>query len=198
MHTWTESVDHLASLLTLVRTRFGENLENAAQACARQLAGGGRIYFMGNGGSAADAIHWAGELMGRFRFNRQAIPAYALMENPAYLTAAANDTGYDSVFARQTAALVVDGDVLVAISTSGDSPNVVTAVEAVAGRRVLKLGFTGEGGGRLGPLCDFLFDVPSHDTPRVQEVHALAGHFLCERIEALLFPGGTSRPAECF
>ncbi len=198
MPTWTESVDQLTSLLATVRARFGKNLEDAAQACARRLADGGRIYFMGNGGSAADALHWAGELMGRFRFNRRAIPSYALMENPAYLTAAANDTGYDSIFARQTAALVVDGDVLVAISTSGDSPNVVTAVEAVAGRSVLKLGFTGEGGGRLGPLCDYLFDVPTHDTPRVQEVHALAGHFLCERIEALLFPGGTFPPAKCF
>lgn len=181
----TAAVD-LEILLRDAVDRFGDTVEDTAREIARRVRAGGRVYLMGNGGSAADALHWAGELMGRFRLNRPAIPAFALADNPALLTATANDLGYDRVFAHQLLTLAGPLDVVVAISTSGNSPSVVAALEAVAGVPCLKVGFTGRGGGDLGPLCDVLFDVDSTDTPRVQEIHELLGHVLCERIEALL------------
>lgn len=176
----------LETLLRDAVDRFGDTVEETAEEIARRVRAGGRVYLMGNGGSAADALHWAGELMGRFRLNRPAIPAFALADNPALLTATANDLGYDRVFARQLHTLAGPLDVVVAISTSGNSPSVVAALEAVAGVPCLKVGFTGRGGGDLGPLCDVLFDVDSTDTPRIQEIHEVLGHVLCERLEALL------------
>ncbi|MBP7865619.1 MAG: SIS domain-containing protein [Acidobacteria bacterium] len=176
----------LECLLRDAVDRFGDTVEETAREAARRVRKGGRVYLLGNGGSAADALHWAGELMGRFRLDRPGIPAFALAGNPALLTATANDMGYDRVFARQLLTLAGPNDVVVAISTSGNSPNVVAALEAVAGVPCLKVGFTGRGGGDVGPLCDVLFDVDSTDTPRIQEIHEVLGHVFCERLEALL------------
>ena len=162
-------------------------IEEVVRDTVVRLRRGGRIYLLGNGGSAADALHWAGELMGRFLVNRPGIPAVALVDNPSVLTAVANDLGYEAIFARQLDTLARPDDVVFAISTSGASPNILAALRAVEGRGCLRVGFTGAGGGVLGPLVDVLFDVPSRSTPRIQEVHALLGHILCELIEAEMY-----------
>jgi D-sedoheptulose 7-phosphate isomerase len=176
----------LECLLRDAVDRFSDSVEETAREAARRVRAGGRVYLLGNGGSAADALHWAGELMGRFRLDRPGIPAFALADNPALLTATANDLGYHRLYARQLLTLAGPNDVVIAISTSGNSPNVVAALEAVSGVPCLKLGFTGRGGGDVGPLCDVLFDVDSTDTPRIQEIHEVLGHVFCERLEALL------------
>lgn len=166
----------------------------AAQATEISIAAlraGRKLLFCGNGGSAADAQHWAGELVSRFHYDRPGLPAIALTTDSSILTAIGNDYGYDRVFARQVEALGVAGDVLVAISTSGHSPNVVAAIEAARARGLATIGFTGQGGGRMAALCDVCIRIPSASTPRIQEGHEVLGHALCALIEATLFP----RPA---
>jgi D-sedoheptulose 7-phosphate isomerase len=166
----------------------------AAQATAISIAAlraGRKLLFCGNGGSAADAQHWAGELVSRFHYDRPGLPAIALTTDSSILTAIGNDYGYDRVFARQVEALGVAGDVLVAISTSGNSPNVVAAIEAARAQGLATIGFTGQGGGRMAALCDVCIRIPSTSTPRIQEGHEVLGHALCALIEATLFP----RPA---
>lgn len=160
-----------------------EPLARIARAAVQTLRRGGVLYLMGNGGSAADACHIATELVGRFKRNRAAIPAVALGTNVQLLTALANDFGYEEAFARQVDALVRKGDLVIAISTSGSSPNILRAVERARGKGAMIVGFTGATGGKLRGLVDLLLDVPSDDTPRVQECHLLAGHILCEIIE---------------
>jgi D-sedoheptulose 7-phosphate isomerase len=169
---------------------FPERLEQVVRETVDRLRRGGRIYLLGNGGSAADALHWAGELMGRFGFDRPGIPALALVDNPSVITAVANDLGYEAVFARQLDTLARLEDVVVAISTSGNSPNVLAALQAIEGRGCLRVGLTGAGGGAMAALVDVLFDVPSRSTPRIQEIHALLGHILCELIESELYGKG--------
>ena len=178
--------DHLR-LAEEARTLFAGRLARAVDETVARLQKGGRIYLLGNGGSAADALHWAGELMGRFLVNRPGIPALALVDNPSVLTAVANDLGYDAIFLRQLDTLARPDDVVFAISTSGTSPNVLAALRAVEDRGCFRVGFTGSGGGEMGPLVDLLFDVPSRSTPRVQEVHSLLGHILCELIESEMY-----------
>lgn len=166
----------------------------AAQATEISIAAlraGRKLLFCGNGGSAADAQHWAGELVSRFHYDRPGLPAIALTTDSSILTAIGNDYGYDRVFARQVEALGVAGDVLVAISTSGNSPNVVAAIEAARAQGLATIGFTGQGGGRMAALCDVCIRIPSTSTPRIQEGHEVLGHALCALIEATLFP----RPA---
>jgi D-sedoheptulose 7-phosphate isomerase len=166
----------------------------AAQATEISIAAlraGRKLLFCGNGGSAADAQHWAGELVSRFHYDRPGLPAIALTTDSSILTAIGNDYGYERVFARQVEALGVAGDVLVAISTSGNSPNVVAAIEAARGQGLATIGFTGQGGGRMAALCDVCIRIPSTSTPRIQEGHEVLGHALCALIEATLFP----RPA---
>lgn len=166
----------------------------AAQATEISIAAlraGRKLLFCGNGGSAADAQHWAGELVSRFHYDRPGLPAIALTTDSSILTAIGNDYGYDRVFARQVEALGVAGDVLVAISTSGNSPNVVAAIEAARGQGLATIGFTGQGGGRMAALCDVCIRIPSTSTPRIQEGHEVLGHAVCALIEATLFP----RPA---
>lgn len=168
---------------------FASQLERVALETARRVRAGGRIYVLGNGGSAADALHWTGELLGRFRLTRPGIPAIALVDNPALLTAVANDLGYEQIFARQLEALTRPADAVWAISTSGTSPNVVAALQAIRDRGCFRVGFSGEGPHELAGLVDELFAVPSRSTPRIQEIHALLGHALCELIEAELYGG---------
>jgi D-sedoheptulose 7-phosphate isomerase len=143
-----------------------------------------KILLCGNGGSAADAQHLAGELVGRFLCKRPPLPALALSVNTSVLTAVGNDYGFEEVFARQVAALGQPGDVLVAISTSGDSSNVLRAAEAAKAKGMKVIGLTGADGGKLKDLCDFCLCVPSTSTPRIQEMHILIGHIICQLVEA--------------
>ncbi|CAN5708532.1 D-sedoheptulose 7-phosphate isomerase [soil metagenome] len=150
---------------------------------------GNRVYFCGNGGSAADAQHLAAEFSGPFyNRGRRALPAEALHCNTSYLTAAANDYDYNSVYARLVEGIMNPGDILIGMSTSGNSGNVVKAFEAARTRGVITVGMTGQGGGKMKELSDHLFNVPSSTTPRIQEVHMLAGHIICEIVEAKMFP----------
>lgn len=160
----------------------------AARMCCDALRSGGKVMFAGNGGSAADAQHWAAELVSRFNYDRPGLAAIALTTDTSALTAIGNDYGYEFSFSRQVEAIGRRGDVLIAISTSGNSPNVLKAVEAAKSHGIHVIGFTGQAGGRLLSGCDLCFQVPSSATPRIQEGHEFLGHMLCQLIEAGMFP----------
>ncbi|MHB1897473.1 MAG: D-sedoheptulose-7-phosphate isomerase [Metallibacterium sp.] len=151
------------------------------------LRTGNKLLFAGNGGSAADAQHWAGELVSRFYFDRPGLSAIALTTDTSILTAIGNDYGYDYVFARQIEALAHAGDVFFAISTSGNSKNILRAIEAARARGVRTIGFTGQSGGAMAEHCALCFKVPSDETPRIQEGHEFIGHLLCGLIEHEMF-----------
>lgn len=144
---------------------------------------GGKVVLFGNGGSAADAQHLAGELVGQFAPKRQALPAIALTTNTSILTAVANDYGYDAVFSRQVEALVNEKDVVVGISTSGNSPNVIEAIKLAKTKGAKTIGLTGGNGGKLAEVADLVLIVPSDSTPRIQEAHITIGHIVCELVE---------------
>jgi len=146
-----------------------------------------KILFCGNGGSAADAQHIAAELSGRFYLDRKPLFAEALHVNTSFMTAVANDYGFEKAYARMVQASGRQGDLLFAISTSGNSPNIIQAVRAAKLQQMLVVGLTGATGGKLASLCDYLLNVPSADTPRIQEAHILLGHILCELVEEALF-----------
>ena len=154
------------------------------------LARGNKLLICGNGGSAADAQHWAGELVSRFHYDRPGLPAIALTTDSSILTAIGNDYGYERVFARQVEALGAAGDVLWGISTSGRSPNVLAAIRAARAKGLVTVGFTGAGPGaaEMAALCDPCLRVPATETPRIQEGHEVAGHTICAMIERRLFP----------
>lgn len=158
-------------------------LEAIAQSMAATLRIGGKILWCGNGGSAADCQHLAAEIVGRFRRERRGLASIALTTDTSILTAVANDYGYEMVFSRQVEALANSGDLLVGISTSGNSKNVVNALEAARARGVVTVAFTGSGGGKLATMADHLLAVASRDTARIQEAHILAGHMLCDWVE---------------
>ncbi len=144
---------------------------------------GGKVVLFGNGGSAADAQHLAGELVGQFKLKRQALPAIALTTNTSVLTAVANDYGYDAVFSRQVEALVNEKDVVIGISTSGNSPNVIEAIKLAKTKGAKTIGLTGGNGGKLAEVADLALIVPSDSTPRIQEAHITIGHIVCELVE---------------
>lgn len=148
---------------------------------------GRRLYFCGNGGSAADAQHLAAELSGRFYMNRKALPAEALHCNTSYLTAVANDFSYDLIYSRLVEGIMEKGDALLGFSTSGNSANIVAAFESARKIGIHTIGFTGSNGGKLKDLSDYLFNMPSDDTPRIQESHILVGHIICQLVEAKYF-----------
>ncbi len=162
---------------------FLDAVEAAAALAIDALRGEGGVYLLGNGGSAADAQHWTAELVGRYLTEREPLNVHALTVNSSNFTALVNDYPADRVFERQVRAHVRAGDLLVAISTSGNSPNVLRAVEAAQARGAKVVGVTGKGGGKLAPLCDVAFVAPSDDTPRIQEMHLLFGHLWCELVE---------------
>lgn len=147
------------------------------------LASGHKIMFCGNGGSAADSQHWAAEIVGRFQKERKGMPAIALTVDTSILTAIANDYGYDRIFARQVEALGSTGDVLVAVSTSGNSANVLAAVAEAKSKGIKTIGMTAAGGGKMAEVCDVCLVIPDKVTARAQEVHGLIGHILCEIVE---------------
>jgi D-sedoheptulose 7-phosphate isomerase len=156
-----------------------------AQKCTASLRAGGKIVFFGNGGSAADALHLAAELVVKLRDDRRALAALALTANPSILTAAGNDYGFELVFARQIESLVSPQDVLVALSTSGNSANILRAVDAGRARGAFVAALTGETGGALASKVDLLLNVPSRDPQRIQEAHITVGHIACSLIEQL-------------
>ena len=160
-----------------------ELLEQIARIMAAALHRGNQILWCGNGGSAADSQHLAAEIVGRFRRERNGLPSIALTTDTSILTSIANDYGYEAVFARQVQAVGKAGDVLVGISTSGNSRNVICALEMARAHGLTTVAFTGEDGGRMAALADHLFAVASRDTARIQEAHILAGHMICDWLE---------------
>ncbi len=164
-----------------------EKIQQVVDDIVGAFKAGKRVYFAGNGGSAADAQHLAAEFSGRFYTDRHALPAEALHCNTSYLTAVANDYSYDEVYARLIRGIANPGDVLIGLSTSGNSGNIVRAFEAARKKNVITIGFTGESGGKMKDLSDYLFNVPSTDTPRIQESHILLGHIICELVEQEYF-----------
>ena len=159
-----------------------------AEKSAAALRSNGKLIFFGNGGSASDALHLTAELVVRLRENRPGLPALALSANPSVLTAAANDFGFEQIFARQIESLASEADVLVALTTSGTSPNIIKAVEAGRARGSYLVALTGETGGALAGQVDLLLNVPSRDAQRIQESHITIGHIVCALTEQLLFP----------
>lgn len=164
-------------------------VEVAAETCIAALRNGCKIMIAGNGGSAADAQHIAGEFVSRFNFDRPGLPAIALTTDTSILTAIGNDYGYEKLFARQVQAHAHKGDVFIAYSTSGKSPNVILALEEARHRGVVCIGMTGNRSGNMKDLCDLYLDVPSSDTPKIQEGHAVLGHILCGLVERGIFGG---------
>lgn len=173
--------------LILSDNAFVQRLSNAVDICVKSLKSGGRVWFAGNGGSAADAQHLAAELSGRFYLDRPPLPAEALHVNSSFLTAVANDHGYEKVYSRLLQGCAHAGDVLVAISTSGNSENIIEAAKMAKSLNLNVIAFTGNTGGVLRDYCDLLLNVPCDDTPRIQESHIMIGHILCENIERELF-----------
>jgi D-sedoheptulose 7-phosphate isomerase len=159
----------------------------AAEASIRALQAGNKVLLAGNGGSAADAQHIAGEFVSRFAFDRPGLPAIALTTDSSILTAIGNDYGYDKLFARQIQAHARSGDVFIAYSTSGTSANIVAALQEARSRGLVCIAMTGNRGGAMKALCDHYLDVPSADTPKIQEGHAVLGHILCGLVERALF-----------
>jgi D-sedoheptulose 7-phosphate isomerase len=163
-------------------------IETVARRGADALSAGGTILLAGNGGSAADAQHLAAELVGRFAYDRPGLAAIALTTDTSALTAIGNDYGFDRLFSRQIEAIGRRGDLLIAMSTSGRSPNILAALEAARTRGIVTVGLTGQTADRMTACCDHLLAMPSNDTPRIQEAHILVGHILCGLIEQLLHP----------
>ena len=163
------------------------NIELAIVAIKDSIQSGNKILFCGNGGSAADAQHLAAEFSGRFYIDRKALPAEALHCNTSYLTAVGNDYGYDFVYSRLIEGIGNEGDILVGISTSGNSKNILNAFTMARSLGMKVIAFTGESGGKMKECCDILLNIPSSDTPRIQEAHILIGHIICENVESILF-----------
>lgn len=181
--------DNIFTKQTLFQKQTIDLIEEIGTKLASIIENGGKIMFCGNGGSAADSQHLAAELVVRLRssFERPAIPAIALTVDTSILTAGGNDYGFDYVFSRQVQALGNSKDALVAISTSGNSLNVIKAIEAAKAKNIFVVGFLGGNGGKIKEMCDISFIAPSNNTARIQETHILVGHILCEIIEESLF-----------
>ncbi len=165
-----------------------KTIETAANRIIDAYRSGGKVLLCGNGGSAADAQHLAAELSGRYYFDRPPLYAEALQVNTSYITAVANDYSYDEIFARYIEGAGRKGDILIGITTSGNSANIVKAVEAAKAKGMHTIGMTGNTGGKLKKSVDILINVPSDDTPRIQEAHIMIGHIICEIVEKTLFP----------
>lgn len=163
-------------------------IEQVAVQLSTSFLEGNKLFLCGNGGSAADAQHLAAEFSGRFYYDRPPLPAEAMHVNTSYLTAVANDYGYDKVYARYLESSAIQGDFLIGLSTSGNSENIVQAFKKAKELGVKIIAFTGKGGGKMAEYADYLIEIPSTDTPRIQECHMLIGHILCEWVESSVFP----------
>lgn len=162
-------------------------IEQVTNVIATAFVAGNKVLFCGNGGSAADAQHLAAEFSGRFYSDRDPLPSEALHCNSSYITAVANDFGYDVVYSRMVKGMGKPGDVLVSLSTSGNSVNIINAIEEAKKIGMINVGLSGEGGGKMKNTCDYLINVPSTDTPRIQESHIMIGHIICQLVEERLF-----------
>lgn len=171
------------------RTEFIAAIVDIAAAIERSLRGGGKVMLAGNGGSAGDAQHIAGEFLSRLNFDRAPLPAIALTTDTSVLTAVGNDYGYEKVFERQVLGIGRTGDVLVAISTSGRSPNILRALEAARSRDIVTVGFCGGDPRDMGPLCSLVLRAPSAQTPLIQQMHLTAAHVVCGLVERAMFGG---------
>jgi D-sedoheptulose 7-phosphate isomerase len=160
---------------------------NSIDVIVNAFQNGNKVMFCGNGGSAADAQHLAAELSGRFYKDRKALPSDALHCNTSYLTAVANDYSYDVVYSRLVDGTMNKGDILIGLSTSGNSKNIINAFKTAKEKRIITIALTGKSGGNIGTLADYLINVPSIDTPRIQEAHIMVGHIICELVESKLF-----------
>lgn len=167
--------------------RLIDTIGNVVDLITTAFRNGNRVYFCGNGGSAADAQHLAAEFSGRFYTDRKALPAEALHCNTSYLTAVANDYGYDLVYARMIDGIGEKADVLIGLSTSGNSENIIKAFEVAKKKDMINIAFTGKTGGKMKELADHLINVPSTDTPRIQESHITIGHIICQMVEEKYF-----------
>jgi len=165
------------------------NIQQTVELITAAFRNGNKVLFCGNGGSASDAQHLAAEFTGRFYRDRHALPAEALHVNSSYMTAVANDYGFDQVYSRMIEGIGNKGDVLVALSTSGNSANILNAITAAEKKQMTTIGFTGHSGGKMKDACDLLINVPSADTPRIQETHILIGHIICQLTEQEFFKG---------
>ena len=183
----TRELEESARVKSVMAQSLANAIADAAQKILDAYREGKKVFLIGNGGSAADAQHIAAELVGRFKLKRRALPAIALTTDTSVLTALANDYGYNAIFSRQLEALANDKDVLIAITTSGTSPNILTAVEAAREKGMFVIGLTGEKGGGLKEAADLTIAVPSNDTPRIQEAHITIGHIICHLVEESLF-----------
>lgn len=188
----------IIDLIEIVKTDtvLMDAVDRAVEAITSAFERDQKVLFAGNGGSAADAQHLAAELSGRFYFDRPPLFAEALHVNTSYLTAVANDYSYEEVYSRLVQAKARKGDVLVALSTSGNSTNIVRALQSARKCGVTNIGLTGHGGGIMAGECDILIAVPSTDTPRIQEMHITLGHLICEMVESSLFTNGHDRRSE--
>jgi D-sedoheptulose 7-phosphate isomerase len=164
-----------------------QTIEKVIETITAAFQGGKKVYFCGNGGSAADAQHLAAEFSGRFYIDRKALPAEALHCNTSYLTAVGNDYSFDEIYSRMIDGFGIPGDVLVGLSTSGNSKNIIKAFESAHQKKIVTVGFTGASGGQMKSLSDYLINIPSTDTPRIQESHILAGHIICQLVEEKIF-----------
>ena len=176
-------IEEHSDVIEAMKAECMQDISRFAEACREAIATGHTIYLMGNGGSACDCQHFAAELVGRFQKERQAMAAVALTTDTAILTALANDYGFEVVFSRQVEALVRSGDLVVSISTSGNSPNIMKALEKANQQGAVTVGLTGRSGGRMKKLCDICIRIPSDVTARIQEAHVLIEHLVCQRIE---------------
>ena len=172
----------------LSNTALQQTLATCVQKIATAFKNGNKVLFCGNGGSAADAQHLAAEFSGRFYTDREALPSEALHVNTSYLTAVANDYSYDVVYSRMIQGIGKPGDVLIGLSTSGNSINIIKAFETAREKQMITIGFTGATGGKMKQACDYLINIPSTDTPRIQESHILLGHIICQLVEEIIFP----------
>lgn len=164
-----------------------QTIQQTVEVITNAFNKGNKVFFCGNGGSAADAQHLAAEFSGRFYKDRKALPAEALHCNTSYLTAVANDYSYDVVYSRLVDGLCSPGDILIGLSTSGNSKNILKAFEVAKEKQVITIAFTGETGGQMKDTCNYLINVPSKDTPRIQESHIMIGHIICELVENGVF-----------
>ncbi|MDA3967058.1 MULTISPECIES: D-sedoheptulose 7-phosphate isomerase [Helicobacter] len=180
-HILNEIKEHL--LVANKMESLSDDIQKAAEMCIESLKNGGKILLCGNGGSAADSQHIAAELIGRYKCERPSIPAIALTTDTSALTAIGNDYGYEFVFSRQFEGLANKQDILWGISTSGNSQNVINALQKAKKLGVRTIGFSGHSGGKMSSLCDVLLISPSNDTPRIQEMHILMAHIICDLIE---------------
>ncbi|MFN6375135.1 MAG: SIS domain-containing protein [Chitinophagia bacterium] len=188
-----EKIKHIIAASIETKNKIIDNdqilssIEDAVSIVTTSFKNGNKVYFCGNGGSAADAQHLAAEFSGRFYKDRKALPAEALHCNSSYLTAVANDYGYDKVYSRIIEGIGMKGDVLIGLSTSGNSVNIIKAFEVAKLNSIITIGFTGMNGGQMKELSDIWIPAPSHDTPRIQEAHILIGHIICQLVEENYF-----------